>query len=120
MKKLSDNLYWFKDSCNVFLIKDDNRAIAIDFGSGAWLDRLKQLNIEKLEHVFLTHHHADQCHGLITKKPAGTMIHAAYDEQEFLAPGHVRQYWRTMRNGGCPRSYSVISKGIKRISYDIG
>ena len=38
--KISDNLFLYKDCCNVYLIKDKDNGILIDFGSGKILNNL--------------------------------------------------------------------------------
>lgn len=64
MEKIRPGLYRMEDSCNVYLLIDGDHAIAVDFGSGAWLSQLPSLGVRRLDAVFLTHHHADQCSGL--------------------------------------------------------
>ena len=63
-EEIHDGFWLIRDTCNVYLIKEKERAIAIDFGSGKWLPKIGQLGITSLDHVFLTHHHRDQCAGL--------------------------------------------------------
>ena len=73
---LDDDLWLFRDTCNVYVVRDGSTAIAIDFGSGRWLEALPALGISRLEHVFLTHHHADQCHGLQARPTWPFSVHA--------------------------------------------
>ena len=68
IEKLLPGLLCVRDICNVYLLQKGDEAIAIDFGSGKWLSQLPKLGIRRLTHVFLTHHHADQCEGLLKKK----------------------------------------------------
>jgi len=63
-KQIMPGLYLFQDTCNVYVLVCEQCSIAIDFGSGQWLKTLSQLNLPPLKHVYLTHHHADQCAGL--------------------------------------------------------
>ena len=44
LKKLSENLYLLEDTCNVYLMRDGNRGLLIDFGSGKILDYLQPRN----------------------------------------------------------------------------
>jgi hypothetical protein len=46
LKKLSENLYLLEDTCNVYLIRDGNRGLLIDFGSGKILDYLSGVGIK--------------------------------------------------------------------------
>ena len=41
-QKLAPDLFLFAESCNVYLLRWGNRALAIDFGSGDWIDQLDQ------------------------------------------------------------------------------
>lgn len=61
--QLSPSLYWFRDTCNVYLIRDGGAAILIDAGSGAVLEHLEGIGVEQIEWVLHTHHHRDQCQG---------------------------------------------------------
>lgn len=38
-RQLSDSLYLFEDTCNVFIVRDGPDCVLIDFGSGKVLDR---------------------------------------------------------------------------------
>ena len=84
--KILDGLWLIQDTCNVYIIKDKDRAIAVDFGSGQWLHELDQLGIRSLDHVFLTHHHQDQCHGLENDSSFDFTIHAPAGDKAFLDP----------------------------------
>src|SRR5262249_59644278 len=62
-RKLSDNLYLFEDTCNVYIVRDGASCVLIDFGSGKVLDHLRDLGVSKVDWVMHTHHHRDQCQG---------------------------------------------------------
>jgi len=118
--ELLPGLWLFIDTCNVYILKEDDRAIIIDFGSGGWLMQLEHLGIRHLEHVFLTHHHADQCAGLLERPFGPFTIHAPAGEDAFLNPDKVKEFHHTPRYGrGCPPSYSVLPQGIPDIRYDM-
>lgn len=115
-----ENLLKIKDTCNVYLIKDNNRAIAIDFGSGNWLKKLPAVGIDKIEHVFLTHPHSDQCFGLGAIDGFDFIVHAPAGADVFLDPCRREQFLATDRfSRGCPDSYSVPPEPIEGIKYDI-
>ncbi len=119
-RQIIDGLWLVKDTCNVYLIKDADRAIAIDFGSGQWLEKISQIGIKHLDHVFLTHHHADQCSGLQARSSWPFTIHAPYGDERFLDPKRLSKQTATRRiRKGCPASYSVIKAGIAGIKYDM-
>ena len=61
--KVTDNVFLFKDSVNVYAIKDGSKAVLIDFGSGKILDSLKEIGVDKVDYILHTHYHRDQCYG---------------------------------------------------------
>jgi glyoxylase-like metal-dependent hydrolase (beta-lactamase superfamily II) len=61
--ELSPNLFWFRDTCNVYLVRSGSAGLLVDAGSGAILDHLHEAGVEQVEWVLHTHHHRDQCHG---------------------------------------------------------
>ena len=64
LEKISENLYLYRDTCNVYVIIDGSKAVLIDFGSGRVLDELGNLGISQVDWILQTHHHRDQCQGL--------------------------------------------------------
>jgi glyoxylase-like metal-dependent hydrolase (beta-lactamase superfamily II) len=63
LTRISDNLYVFRDTCNVYVLKDGDKAILIDFGSGHVLNLLGQIGVTRVDAILHTHHHRDQCQG---------------------------------------------------------
>ena len=63
LEKLSPSLYLFRDTCNVYVIRDGHRALLIDFGTGAVLDELADIGVSQVDWILHTHHHRDQCQG---------------------------------------------------------
>ena len=118
-EKLMDGLYRFDDGCNVFVLRRGCRGLAVDFGTGRWLAQLPALGIRRLDHVVLTHHHVDQCVGLLDAARRGFRVHAPTGEKQFLAPRQVTRFWKERRGAGCPASYSVLRRGIPGIRYDM-
>lgn len=118
-EQLLPGLWLFRDICNVYVVQQGVKAIAIDFGSGAWLDQLAALGIEQLEHVFLTHHHADQCLGLQAQADRTFQVHAPAGEEVFLDPAHLEQGTFDARAKGCPDSYATLVGGLRDVAYDM-
>jgi len=113
------NLWLFEDTCSVYVLRAGDRGVAIDFGAGGWLSDLPGLGIRRLEHVFLTHHHADQCAGLSARSDWPFTIHAPVGEDAFLTPENAEAHNRSWRSRGCPASYSVPPRGVEGIRYDV-
>jgi glyoxylase-like metal-dependent hydrolase (beta-lactamase superfamily II) len=63
LTQLSEHLYHFADTCNVYLVVDGDAGLLIDAGSGAVLDHLGEAGVRRVEWVLHTHHHRDQCWG---------------------------------------------------------
>jgi len=119
--QIMPNLWRFEDTCNVYVFNFAGHGIAIDFGSGRWLSQLPEIGVSKLNHVLLTHHHADQCSGLLRRKSWPFIIHAPAGEDQYLAPAGLKQYYRAMAKMSytpyCHRS--TIPRGVKGIAYNI-
>jgi glyoxylase-like metal-dependent hydrolase (beta-lactamase superfamily II) len=123
LTQIVPGLWRFGDTCHVYVFNFGGRALAIDFGSGRWLKQLPAIGIRKLEHVFLTHHHVDQCAGLLRQKKWPFVIHAPAGEEKYLSPAEVRQYNSRMR--GLSYIYPfptwpILPRGIPGIRYDLG
>lgn len=84
MQKILENLYAYKDTCNVYVVKNGDRAVLVDFGSGEVLQHLKELGIEEVTDVLLTHHHRDQAQGLKKAVEAGVNIWVPHTEQDLF------------------------------------
>jgi glyoxylase-like metal-dependent hydrolase (beta-lactamase superfamily II) len=93
--QISPNLLLLADTCNVYLVRDGQRGVLIDFGSGAVLDELDATGIERLSHVLVTHHHRDQVQGLARAVEAGIEIWVPPVEQDLIAD--VDDHWQARR-----------------------
>ena len=61
--RIADQLYLFRDSCNVYVLCSGREAVLVDFGSGDVLDHLAEMDVERITDVLMTHHHRDQGQG---------------------------------------------------------
>jgi glyoxylase-like metal-dependent hydrolase (beta-lactamase superfamily II) len=93
--KVSDNLYRFEDTCNVYVVRNGSRAALIDFGSGKILDHLGALGITQVDWILHTHHHRDQCQG--DYKAAERRIPVAVPAHERHLFADARNFWRNRR-----------------------
>ena len=82
-------VFRFADACNVYVLRSGSEALLIDFGTGAVLDHLAELGVERVTDVLLTHHHRDQAQGL---RRTGARIWAPPLERELIAD--VERHWR--------------------------
>lgn len=61
--RLSEHLFVLSDTCNVYLVRDGDRGLLIDFGAGRILDFLHELGIAQIDWILHTHYHRDQAQG---------------------------------------------------------
>jgi glyoxylase-like metal-dependent hydrolase (beta-lactamase superfamily II) len=91
MKKISTNLYLYEDTCNVYVIKTEEKAVLIDFGDGKVLKHLDTIGVESVTDVFMTHHHRDQCQGLPVAVKEGIRIWVPHNEQDLFH--QIDEHW---------------------------
>ena len=82
--RIADQLYIFRDTCNVYVLSSGREAVLIDFGSGDVLDHLAAIGVERVTDVLMTHHHRDQGQGLARAVQAGIRIWAPHTEQDLF------------------------------------
>src|SRR5690606_33208532 len=90
-QQILPGLYLFEDTCNVYVLCQRGRAIAIDYGSGAWRETAQALGLPPVERIYLTHHHADQCAGLQDASDTPFAVHAPQDEAHLYQPAALAQ-----------------------------
>src|SRR5690625_3186559 len=100
VQEIRPGVFRLRDTCNVYVVRAPEKApdgsttgIAIDFGSGAVLDHLEEMGIDRITDVLMTHHHRDQGQGLPRAVEAGIAIHVPPVEQDLFA--QVDQMWTT-------------------------
>ncbi|ESW66524.1 MBL fold metallo-hydrolase [Mesorhizobium sp. C280B] len=91
--KHSENLFEFKDTCNVFVVKSGTDCVLIDTGSGAVLEHLQSIGVDRVVWVLHTHHHRDQCWGTHLVRASGARI--AVPEFERHLFDDVEAHWQT-------------------------
>ena len=82
--QISEHLFRFEDTCNVYLLAGEAASLLIDFGSGDALDELQPYQLPAPTDVLITHHHRDQGQGLAKAATAGLHIWAPYNEQDLF------------------------------------
>jgi glyoxylase-like metal-dependent hydrolase (beta-lactamase superfamily II) len=84
-----------RDTCNVYVLRSGRKAVLVDFGSGAVLDHLAELGVDRVTDVLVTHHHRDQVQGLARAVEAGIAIWVPPVEVDLIAD--VDEHWRARR-----------------------
>lgn len=62
-RSISENLFVLEDTCNVYLVRDGDHGLLIDFGSGKMLEHLDALGVSRVDCILHTHFHRDQAQG---------------------------------------------------------
>jgi glyoxylase-like metal-dependent hydrolase (beta-lactamase superfamily II) len=88
----------FRDTCNVYVLRSGRDAVLVDFGSGAVLDHLAELGVDRVTDVLVTHHHRDQVQGLRRAVDAGVRIWVPPFERELIAGIDARWQTRQLEN----------------------
>ena len=94
-RKITENVWAFEDTCNVYVIKDGASCVLIDFGSGKILDHLPRMGISKVDYILHTHHHRDQCQGDRKAIARGIPIAVPAHEKHLFAD--AENFWRNRR-----------------------
>jgi glyoxylase-like metal-dependent hydrolase (beta-lactamase superfamily II) len=90
-----DELRRVSDTCNVWVVRRGRAAICIDFGSGAVLDQLDELGVDRITDVLVTHFHRDGVQGLARAAEAGIRIWVPPIEQDLFTK--ARELWARRR-----------------------
>mgnify|MGYP001040557878 CR=1 FL=1 len=53
LKQITENVFLFEDTCFVYIIRNHDQAVLVDFGSGEVCKELTGLGIKKVEAVLL-------------------------------------------------------------------
>lgn len=84
----------FRDTCNVYALRDGDRALLFNLGDGRVLDALAKAGVTQIEWVLFTDHHREQCQGIGRLDRRRTKVAAPKEEQAlFESPQQFRK-WR--------------------------
>jgi glyoxylase-like metal-dependent hydrolase (beta-lactamase superfamily II) len=92
LTRISENLFRFTDTCNVYVLRSDREAVAIDFGDGGVLGALPEIGVDRISDVLMTHHHRDQAQGLPRAAEVGARIWVPPVERELF--DDVDAHWQ--------------------------
>lgn len=109
LTRLSPHLWWYRDTCNVYLWTAGDRGLLIDLGSGGILGLLPSLGVREVVAVAHTHHHRDQCGGDDLAVAMGIPIWVPARERALFEA--TEAFWRLRRTYD---SYDASSLGFTR------
>src|SRR5436189_5837825 len=85
-------IFVWSDTCNVYVVRDGDAALLIDFGDGSVLDHLAEIGVKRVEWVLFTHHHREQCQGTPRLKPGEVRVAGPAAERDlFENPAKYRK-----------------------------
>jgi glyoxylase-like metal-dependent hydrolase (beta-lactamase superfamily II) len=96
--EVAPGIFQFRDTCNVYVLRHGREAVLVDFGSGAVLDRLGKVGVDRVTDVLLTHHHRDQLQGLRRAVATEARVWAPPIEVDLVANADARWRGRQMDN----------------------
>ncbi|MAT45026.1 MAG: hypothetical protein CL609_22060 [Anaerolineaceae bacterium] len=88
---ISNQIYQFVDTCNVYVLKNGKQAVLVDFGSGDVLAHLATIGVTEVTAILLTHHHRDQAQGLKIANARHIPVWVPHTEQDLFK--EVDQHW---------------------------
>jgi glyoxylase-like metal-dependent hydrolase (beta-lactamase superfamily II) len=91
LQQVASGVYSYKDTCNVYAIVNDRRAILIDFGSGEILNRLQSLGVQNVDWILHTHFHRDQAQGDRIAMARGIKIGVPASERKYF--DQAESFW---------------------------
>lgn len=95
-EQLSENLFVYRDTCNVYVVRRGEAAVLIDYGSGGVRAILGELGVRSVDRVLVTHHHRDQIQGLARPDvPTGFRVFAPAREAYLMEA--VEEFWDEVR-----------------------
>lgn len=113
------DLYCWADTCNVYVLKDGESAILIDLGDGTVLSHLAEIGVTKVDGIFFTHHHREQCQGFprLRNKDVKTAAPAA-EELLFERPATFRKMKPSLGDPFTVYGASYVRPPVEPISID--
>jgi len=92
MERISEHVYVYKDTCNVYVIRQGKQAVLIDFGSGEVLEQLSNIGVDQVAAILMTHYHRDQGQGLARANVQGIPIWVPQAEQNLFR--QANEHWQ--------------------------
>jgi glyoxylase-like metal-dependent hydrolase (beta-lactamase superfamily II) len=117
----SASLYVWTDSCNVYVVRDEENALLIDLGDGSVLEHLSEIGVKRVEWVLFTHHHREQSQGYPRLIPWGAKVGGPEAERAFFErPSSFRKLKPTLADPFTVHGASFLRPPIQPIPLDRG
>ena len=90
---VAEGVFSWRSTCNTWIIREGDAALAIDIGDGSVLEHLDEIGVKRIEWLLLTGHHRELLQGVDRLDRAATQVAAPKDEQElFETPASFRKW----------------------------
>jgi glyoxylase-like metal-dependent hydrolase (beta-lactamase superfamily II) len=118
--RIAPGVYRYRDTCNVYAVVRNGKALFIDFGSGGILRELGKIEAKRADWVLHTHFHRDQCQGDRLARQNGVRIAVPEVERKYFEA--AEQMWQAkkvfhlydLRNEFfAPRENLVVDRGLE-------
>lgn len=117
--QITSNVFAWRDTCNVYIVRDGDAAILIDLGDGSVLERLPEIGVHQIDWILFTHHHREQCQGFARLKPGSTKIAAPEEERPlFERPQDFRKMKVSLGDAFTVYGSSFVRPPIQPIRLD--
>jgi len=113
-EQISESLFRLADCCNVYVIRDGDSALLVDFGSGRVMEHLQEIGVSSIEKVLVTHHQRDQVQGLSNLKSKSFEILVPAEESYLFDA--VEEFWNDIQMNhsfNCRGDYNSLGRNIK-------
>jgi glyoxylase-like metal-dependent hydrolase (beta-lactamase superfamily II) len=93
-ERISDCIFLYRDTCNVYVVKEKDRAVLIDTGSGSVFGCLETIGVRHVDIILHTGHHRDICNGDDSADASTTIMVPASEQYLF---SDVEEFWQKRR-----------------------
>lgn len=81
---VAEDVFCFRDTCNVYVVRLGERALLVDFGRGRVLAHLEEIGVKRVDAVLITHFHRDQVQGIDLACDAGIDVFVPPLERDLI------------------------------------
>lgn len=118
-RELRPDLFQWTDTCNVYVLRDGDRALLIDLGDGSVLDHLSQIGVTTVEWILFTHHHREQCQGGRRLAELGAKVAcSAIEKPLFESPANYRRMRPTLGDAFTVHGASYVRPPAEPVRID--
>ncbi|MBI1373295.1 MAG: MBL fold metallo-hydrolase [Phycisphaera sp.] len=113
------DLFMWRDTCNVYVLRDGDAALLINVGAGEVVDHLADLGVKRVEWVLMTDHHREQCQGVDRLDRGVTKIAAPAGERDlFEKPTDFRRWFPKLGDRYTVHGASYVRPPARAIAID--